>query len=341
MILSIAILIIIVLAWFYYTKFYLIEKKANIKNGLSLLRCTLTLRLGKFDNIVEYITKNNVFQDFIYLWFGPQMMIFAVDPESAKFVLKSPQFRKIGIIKLSDYSDQFFEEHILAKDGEDYRRHRTIVSPGFNCDALTSYYPLFIELTEKAIKTLPDNGEVELSDFFSRFTLDILGKAIFNHDFGRIDGKNDKHYDACRHIMGGISTTKGFAIAAFPLVEKLPLSFVKEHKENVDILVKFFSEMIDQHKDKNDNSILAKLIHHADPDSADVTLSKKELIANIFLFFIAGHDTTSNAMAWAGNCLRNYPDIQEKVFQEINSIIGVDKIPTEEDLQKLVYLDFY
>jgi cytochrome P450 len=129
-------------------------------------------------------------------------------------------------------------------------------------------------------------------------------------------------------------------LAGFPFVEKLPFPFVKEHKQDVDLLVNFFSEMIEQHKDKNDNSILSNLIHQASVDSTG-TLSQKELIANIWAFYLAGHDTTSSALVIACNCLRNYQELQHKVYQEIKSVIGLENIPTQEDLEKLDYLNCF
>jgi len=82
------------------------------------------------------------------------------------------------------------------------------------------------------------------------------------------------------------------------------------------------------------------MIHHTSSDSTG-SLTLKELIANIWVFYLAGHDTTSAALICACNCLRNYPKIQEKVYQEIKSVIGLENSPTEEDLEKLVYLDCF
>jgi cytochrome P450 len=265
-------------------------------------------------------------------------MVFAVDPDSAKFVLKAPEIRKC-LLKFSDYAEEYFGENIVGKDGEDWRRHRSILSPGFHSTALMSYYPIFKETTDNALQKLPVNSDFEISDFCSRFTLDILGKSIFNHDFGRIEGRNDKYYIAYKNITGGLSTTKGLLLGVLPFVGSLPFQFVKEHKESVDLIISLFSDIIEQSKDKNDNSILSNMIQHTALDSTG-KLSKNELIANIWVLFLAGHDTTSSALIWACNCLRNYQEIQEKVYQEIRSVIG-QNIPTEEDLEKLVYLDCF
>jgi len=106
----------------------------------------------------------------------------------------------------------------------------------------------------------------------------------------------------------------------------------------MDTIVELFMEMIKEHKDKrNDNSILSKLLNASDNPEQ---LSEKELIANIFLLFVAGHETTATALIWALNCLQFHPDIQEKIYEEIRGVIG-EESPTEKDLEKLVYLDAF
>lgn len=46
-------------------------------------------------------------------------------------------------------------------------------------------------------------------------------------------------------------------------------------------------------------------------------LTREDLRANLVMFFIAGHDTTSTAMSWAVHYLANYRDVQERLREEI------------------------
>jgi len=68
-------------------------------------------------------------------------------------------------------------------------------------------------------------------------------------------------------------------------------------------------------------------------------LSRVELISNIFGLFIAGHETTATALSAVSNLMRAYPDLQEKLFLEMNEHIGTEKVPTLEELEKLTYLN--
>jgi len=152
--------------------------------------------------------------------------------------------------------------------------------------------------------------------------LDILGKTVFNHDFGRLDGKNDKYYQAYKTIMRTTNHPLGLLLRMIPQMEKFPMQWIKDYLNSVDTLVNFFSQMLQEHKD--DNSILGNLMMGSELENKDQALSKEELLANVWIFFLAGHETTASALTWALNCLREYPDIQEKLHQEIKEKFGSD-----------------
>jgi len=213
-----------------------------------------------------------------------------------------------------------------------------VVNYGFTKQALSGYYPIFLELTDKAIHTITFDRDIELSDFFSRYTLDVLGRTIFNHNFGRIDGKNDKYYTAYKNFFDIFSSPWLSLMIISPWFSKLPVKPIQDFVQCVDLLVDFFKQIMNEHKGKIDNSILSHLIAAMENETG--ILSEREIIANIWILFIAGHETTTSALAMELNYLRIYPDIQQKIYEEIQQVVG-NRTPTEEDLDKLVYLDTF
>ena len=53
--------------------------------------------------------------------------------------------------------------------------------------------------------------------------------------------------------------------------------------------------------------------------------------------FVAGTDTTATTIRWALLYFTFYPDVQERLWQEINDIIGTSRLPTLEDKVKMPY----
>jgi len=64
-------------------------------------------------------------------------------------------------------------------------------------------------------------------------------------------------------------------------------------------------------------------------------LSRRELMGNIFVYLLAGHETTAHTLAFALGLLACYPDEQQKLYDHIQSVLGGNRPPTYEDVRNL------
>jgi cytochrome P450 len=303
----------------------------------TIFSITPFLSVLKHKENMAYFHEHKCYKDFFGSWIGPIFTVVALDPDAARFVLKDPRFRKSSITMTPKHTE-YMRDNLVTIDGDDWRRVRSVVNYGFTKQSLSGYYPSFLEFTDNSINTITLERDIELTDFFSRYTLDVLGKAIFNHNFGRISGENDNNYEAYRNFFRIFSTPWLGLMIISPWFSKLPVKPIQEWVNCVDTLVDFFKQIINEHKGKVDFSILSHLISAMENEHG--LLSEREIIANIWILFVAGHETTTSALAWALNYFRLYPDIQQKIYEEIQLVVG-DRTPNEEDLDKLVYLDSF
>jgi len=342
----------LLLVFHYLFDLWLLIKKTHTK-GTGLLsifqfRSLVTLRLSK---VVE---SEKVYEGFIHTMFGPKICLVAIDPESAKFVLKSPKFQKTPF-QNSKYVKDNFGTNLVSTDGEDWRRHRLFVNSGFNSKAYASYFPTFVYLTDKCIEKLWNvghmatvggvpSGDVNCAAIFSQFTLDVLGNSIFHYDFGRLEGKSDVYYEAHKNILSIGTRFIGVLLALFPFMDNMPINDVKDLHTSVDSLKFLFQRVIEERKQTGTKygDILDHLLE-ASENTTDksATLSPVEIMSTIWIFFVAGHETTASALMWCCAYLSAYPEIQEKVRAEVLETVGKDKCPDLEDLGKMNYLDCF
>ena len=57
-------------------------------------------------------------------------------------------------------------------------------------------------------------------------------------------------------------------------------------------------------------------------DQTGLTMDDEQLRAQVFMFLFGGHDTTSVSMAWTLYALAKYPEMQKKIREEANVVLG-------------------
>ena len=76
-----------------------------------------------------------------------------------------------------------------------------------------------------------------------------------------------------------------------------------------------------------------------DPDNSGRKLTEQEVVSQMILFIIAGYDTSSNVLGLTCYHLAIYPEIQEKVFEEIKDVCSSLDTCTYEEINKMPYLE--
>lgn len=111
------------------------------------------------------------------------------------------------------------------------------------------------------------------------------------------------------------------------LVERV----IREHEEKVTM--KGTHDDQDQRKD-----VLDILLETYKDPAAVVKISMKDIKSFLLDLFMAGTDTSSQAMQWAMAELINRPELYTKLQDEIISVVGTKRTVQESDVENLPYL---
>nr|WPT08307.1 flavonoid 3'-hydroxylase [Thymus daenensis] len=172
----------------------------------------------------------------------------------------------------------------------------------------------------------------------------MLGKRVVGHDGGGGDKKAEEFKAKVVELMvlGGVFNIGDF----IPILDGFDLQGVvakmkKVHKWFDD----FLTAIVEEHKtDSRVGSdghvdILSTLISLKDgDDSKGGKLTDTEIKALLLNLFVAGTDTTSSTVEWAIAELLRHPEFLSRSRQELDSVVGKDRLVTESDLPQLVYL---
>lgn len=264
------------------------------------------------------------------------------NPEMTKEILyKDKTQTYIKGLNFSPSFDKLMAKSVLSVEGEEWKRQRKILNPSFHFEFIKSMTPTFLSIVNKTVqimeKAAKQSNQFEPYPLMSKMTLDVIGKAGFGFDFKSLDsGETTEQYSAYSILVNGISDP----LRLFSLYEKLPL---KKNREWIDAhntfrnwatkLVNDCKELHsnDDNNDANRTPVLLDLMVQAHDDAG---LNEIELFQNIFVFFLAGHETTSGTLTAVLHFLAKFPDIQERCFNEINEIFHGNS-PDYDSIKKL------
>ncbi|KAK8545592.1 hypothetical protein V6N13_066865 [Hibiscus sabdariffa] len=291
-----------------------------------------------------YLTYGGIFR----LIFGPKSFLIVSDPSIAKHILKdnSKSYSK-GI--LAEILDFVMGKGLIPADGEIWRVRRRAIVPALHQKYVAAMISLFGLATDRLSQKLDvaatDGEDVEMESLFSRLTLDIIGKAVFNYDFDSLTndtGIVEAVYTVLREaedrsvspipiweipIWKDISPRQRKVTEALKLINGVLDDLVATCKRMVD---EEELQFYDEYMNEQDPSILHFLLASGDD------VSSKQLRDDLMTLLIAGHETTAAVLTWTFYLLSKEPSVVAKLQDEVDSVLG-DRFPTIDDMKKLKY----
>ncbi|KAG7598923.1 Cytochrome P450 [Arabidopsis suecica] len=291
-----------------------------------------------------FLTYGGIFR----LTFGPKSFLIVSDPSIAKHILKdNAKAYSKGI--LAEILDFVMGKGLIPADGEIWRRRRRAIVPALHQKYVAAMISLFGEASDRLCQKLDaaalKGEEVEMESLFSRLTLDIIGKAVFNYDFDSLTndtGVIEAVYTVLREAEDrSVSPIPVWDIPIWkdisPRQRKVATS-LKLINDTLDDLIATCKRMVEEEElqfheeymNERDPSILHFLLASGDD------VSSKQLRDDLMTMLIAGHETSAAVLTWTFYLLTTEPSVVAKLQEEVDSVIG-DRFPTIEDMKKLKY----
>ena len=270
--------------------------------------------------------------------FATRTIVLVNTPEAVGDVLlaREADFRKGPA--LSVYSRPVLGNGLLTSEGDFHRAQRKLASPAFAHARIKDYAPLVAGAGERTQTEWENHSVRNISSDMTRLTLGIVGETLFG-----VAGM-EQDADALGHALS-VSMRHLSDVLRAPI--RLPFAFVPPWKRDVvnahALLNRAIYGLIDEKRAKSNNDVgasqtptdlLARLV--AARDDAGHAMDDKQLRDEAMTLFLAGHETTANALAWAAYLLAQNPDVQERMAAEIAAHLG-GRTPTYDDLAQLPY----
>jgi cytochrome P450 len=226
---------------------------------------------------------------------------------------------------------------MFVSSGQTWRRQRAMIDPAFSHMRLAKAFP--------AMDAAVDDFEARLSDLarsgaplsldlaMGQLTADIICRTVFSASLAN---------ETARDVFESFA----FFERTVAHVEVMRLIFGKPFDaipQRPDVLAacarirSHIGDLLDRHlaAGARFDDIAARVIEARDLDT-DARFTREELIDQLGVFFLAGHETTASALTWAVYIASVRPDVVAKIRAEVAAVAGEEPLSFEH-VRKLTY----
>lgn len=204
---------------------------------------------------------------------------------------------------------------VFVTNGAQWKRQRRIIDPAFEGGRLRDTFGAMVDAARAAVARMPV-GEVEVEEQASHAAADVIFRTLFSIPIEHAVASQVFH--AFRDHQ---RTQPILNLAAFV---RLPRWFPRFHRRATKETAARIRRLIAGLTAERAAAIAAgvapddlatKIMTTADPQTGE-TFATDEMVDQVAIFFLAGHETSASALAWGLYLLATHPEAQERVAEE-------------------------
>lgn len=274
---------------------------------------------------------------------------YASNPSGGLFVLRHPDhLREVLTTRASSYGKQHsafaqlsrvLGEGLLISEGDTWMRQRRMVNPGFAPPRMRAYGEIMVDEARHTSRTWSDGTSLSIEKEMTELTLRIVSRTLFGHDVSKEDAS------AISRAMNAFQrslSSPDFLPAWVPSPQR------RELARSIADIDRIVYRLIRERRDvagarsgptRERADLLQLLVDAVDPEGSETArLTEREVRDQLVTLFLAGHETTSQALTWTFYCLSQSPAAEAALHEELDRVLeGRD--PTFEDLERLPYTE--
>ncbi|HEV8191385.1 MAG TPA: cytochrome P450 [Ktedonobacterales bacterium] len=229
---------------------------------------------------------------------------------------------------------RFLGEALLTTDGDIHRQQRRLIQPAFHKKRVEGYAEIMTRQTLEMLDTWHPGDELNLASALQELTLRIVVKALFNLDL-------QTQSSELSHLFTTVIESQSPGLVSTLPIELLDLPFMPTHRalQARRELDTFVYDLIARRRTAggDEGDVLSMLLETRDEDGTGMT--DRELRDQAMTLIAAGHETTSNALAWTFYLLSQNTAQYDLLREELDRELG-GRTPTAADMPNLGYLDW-
>ncbi|KAK5643673.1 hypothetical protein RI129_007518 [Pyrocoelia pectoralis] len=341
----------VVIFWYWYHRRHLVKLGSLIPGpvGYPLIGNGLTF-WGKPEEVFRRLREIfTMYTRLVAIWLGPKLHIALFDANDAEVVMRSKAVEKAEEYK---YLKPWLGESLLISTGSKFRLNKKLIMPSFHVNNLKRFLDVFNDHSLVLVESLREKvgeAEFDIQPHLSTCTINVLLETVMGINKETLGDQAPKYSQYVQKlarlahmrvykfwlrpdIIFRFSKIKKEQDKYIKIVHGLTEKVIKERKKRYE------SRIQDDQVDEKWTVFMDSLLRAKDENG--VGLTDEDIKAEVMTMMFAGQDTTSTTVGFSLSLLGIYQDIQDKVVEELDKVLGNSNKPiTFEDMQNLQYLE--
>ncbi len=224
---------------------------------------------------------------------------------------------------------------LLTSEGEFHHRQRRLAQPAFHRDRIARYGAMMVEYADQLQRERWSDGQtLDIAKEMMHLTLAIVGKTLF-------DTETEAEAEHVRQaVSGSMGSFTRFMLPFAEFLDRLPLPAKRRFERSRNHLDSIIYRIIDERRRGGENrgDLLSMLLAAQDDEGDGGQMTDLQLRDEAITIFLAGHETTANALTWTWYLLSEHPEIESKLHDELDTVL-LGRLPTFDDFPRLRYTE--
>ena len=268
---------------------------------------------------------------------GPRRRLFIAHPDAIERVLvgNNTNYRKHSVYQKMR---PLLGDGLLTSEGERWLRQRRLIQPVFHKRRIAGFGDVMVSGAAAMCdgpwaRAAADGRTLDAAAEMMRLTLTIVGRALFSADVsgeaetvGRALTVSLRHANA--RMRSIVDVPEGVPTPA-------NVRFSRARRELDALVYGLIEERRRAGLASAPNDLLTLLLEAGAPGGGDGEgMSDRQIRDEAMTLFLAGHETTANALAWTFLLLARHPGERRRLEQELDAVLG-GRLPAVDDLPAL------
>jgi cytochrome P450 len=221
---------------------------------------------------------------------------------------------------------------LLTSEGEFWQRQRRLVQPAFHQERIVAYAQVMVAYANQLLGQWQDGEIRDVHQDMMSLTSQIASKTLFDVDI-------TEETEGVQAALNAVMDFNAQLSNQYLVPGWMPTPSNLRYQRAIQQLDAIIYRIIEQRRasGKDTGDLLSMLLQIRD-ESDGTQMTNRQVRDEAMTLFLAGHETTANALTWLWFLLSQHPQVEAKLQEELKTVLG-SRTPTVADIRQLRYTE--